>query len=182
MTPSPPDPRIRRGCPGADRTPLAGPESIRPALFLDRDGVINLDRHYVHRVEDFEWVPGVHRAVEMAKEAGMWVVVVTNQSGIERGFYTEPEYLALTRWLVARLPVDLVVHCPHLTGCPARKPGVGMLEAAAEILPIRREGSLLIGDKATDLQAATAFGIPGHLFGPNSGPLDGFLHGLIPQP
>lgn len=167
--------RIRRGCPDGDRAPLeAGP--ARPCAFLDRDGVINEDYGYVNRIEQFVWVPGAKEAVDMLKSQGYWVVVATNQSGIERGYYTEDDFLALSVWLLEQLPVDLILYCPHLDSpCPARKPGAGMLESAASILPICRERSFFVGDKETDMTAAAAFGVPGLMYHSEWGPIDSFL-------
>lgn len=175
--------RIRRGCPGGDRTPLvAGP--LAPCAFLDRDGVLNRDYGYVHRVEDFTWIEGARDAIDLLKARGFWVVVATNQSGIERDFYTEADLIALSQWLMDQAPIDLLLYCPHLTGdCPARKPLPGMLLAAAEILPIKLQGSFFIGDKTGDMEAAAAFGIPGHMFRAEWGPLDSFIieRGLLDQ-
>jgi D-glycero-D-manno-heptose 1,7-bisphosphate phosphatase len=150
----------------------------KPALFLDRDGVINVDRGYVFRPEDFEWVEGAADCVSHFRSSGYSVFVVTNQSGIARNYYTEEQMLALHDWMrgelrLAGADVDAVYHCPfHAEGenpvyrreSDDRKPGPGMLLKAMAEFPVRREGSFLIGDKISDVQAAEAAGLPGFLF------------------
>jgi D-glycero-D-manno-heptose 1,7-bisphosphate phosphatase len=142
--------------------------------------VLNRDFGYVHRVEDFEWMPGALAALARLKEAGYWVAVVTNQSGIERGYYSEEDFLALSAWMVGEAFFDAVLYCPHLTTpCPARKPGTGMLETAARMFPVDKQRSFLVGDKETDLQAASAFGIRPLPYNHTLPPLDEFLEGSI---
>jgi len=150
----------------------------RPALFLDRDGVINVDRNYVYRVEDFEWIEGAVETIKAFNERGWWVFVVTNQSGIARGFYSEEQMQGLHVWLNAELAargarIDRIYHCPyHEDGTIERyrkdsydrKPKPGMLVQAMTDFPVTRERSLLIGDKQADLEAARAAGIRGFLF------------------
>jgi D-glycero-D-manno-heptose 1,7-bisphosphate phosphatase len=144
------------------------PAEPRRAVFLDRDGVINIDRSYVHRWEDFEFVPGAVDAVRRLKAAGYMVVVVTNQAGLARGLYTEAEYAELTRRMRLALSegdadVDAVYHCPHHLGgsvatlsinCECRKPAPGMLLQAARDLNLSLPDSILIGDKPSDIEAA----------------------------
>jgi D-glycero-D-manno-heptose 1,7-bisphosphate phosphatase len=150
----------------------------RPALFLDRDGVINVDRNYVYRVEDFEWVEGAAEAIRKFNERNWWVFVVTNQSGIARGLYEEAQMEALHAWLHAELGkqgarIDRIYHCPfHEEGTIEsyrkdsfdRKPKPGMLIRAMTDFPVIKERSFLIGDKQADLEAAKAAGIRGFLF------------------
>lgn len=93
---------------------------MRKAAFLDRDGVINIDHAYVHKIEEFDWVPGVLEAARALSEAGYLLVVVTNQSGIGRGYYDEAAFTRLTDWMKARFakagaPVAGVYFCPHLS-------------------------------------------------------------------
>jgi D-glycero-D-manno-heptose 1,7-bisphosphate phosphatase len=154
------------------------PGPARPALFLDRDGVINVDRNYVYRVEDFEWVDGAAQAIKAFNDRGWWVFVVTNQSGIARGFYEEAEMEALHVWLGAELAktgarIDRIYHCPfHEEGTIEkyrkdsydRKPKPGMLIRAMTDFPVIKEQSFLIGDKQADLDAAKAAGVRGFLF------------------
>jgi D-glycero-D-manno-heptose 1,7-bisphosphate phosphatase len=150
----------------------------RPALFLDRDGVINIDRGYVSRIEDFEFLPGAPEAIAAFNVRGWWVFVVTNQSGIARGYYTEEDMEALHAEMTERLAghgarLDRIYHCPfHIDGTVERyrkesidrKPGPGMLIRAMTDFPVIRERSFLIGDKESDIAAARAAGVEGFLF------------------
>lgn len=150
----------------------------RPALFLDRDGVINVDRNYVYRVEDFEWVAGARETIARFNAKNWWVLIVTNQSGIARGYYTEDQMQALHDWLLAELAksnahIDRIYHCPfHEDGTIPRytkdsydrKPRPGMLIHAMTDFPVIKEQSFLIGDKQADLDAAKAAGVRGFLF------------------
>jgi D-glycero-D-manno-heptose 1,7-bisphosphate phosphatase len=145
-----------------------------PALFLDRDGVINVDRGYVHLPEHFEFIPGVFEIARFAvHELGWPVVVVTNQAGIGRGYYDEATYQALTRWMCdqfsrANAPIARVYHCPyhpeHGVGAyrldhPWRKPRPGMILQAASDLDLNLAASALIGDALSDMQAGAAAGV-----------------------
>lgn len=142
------------------------------AAFLDRDGVINFDRGYVYRPEDFEWVPGIFEAARRLTEAGFLIVVVTNQSGIGRGFYSERQFLELTDWMRSvfaheGVPIADVLWCPHhptqakgiyRTTCNCRKPAPGMLLSAAQRLGIDLTKSVIFGDKPSDMAAGFAAG------------------------
>ena len=148
--------------------------NLRPAAFLDRDGVINLDRGYVFRAADFEFVPGVFEAAAALQRLGFALVVITNQSGIGRGLYSEIDFLALTRWMRGRFEehsvhIDGVFYCPHhptdalghyRRECDCRKPAAGLLLRAARELDLDLARSAMFGDRASDLQAAAAAGIP----------------------
>lgn len=143
------------------------------ALFLDRDGVINVDHGYVHRREDFEFLPGIFDLVRAARGSGHRVVVVTNQSGIGRLLYTEADFAALTQWMLgefaaAGAPLDRVYHCPshptegigaYRVDSPMRKPGPGMLLAARDDLGLDLAASTLLGDRASDIAAGRAAGV-----------------------
>lgn len=145
----------------------------RPALFLDRDGVINVDHGYVHTPEAFEFVEGIFELVASANRNGYLVVVVTNQAGIGRGFYSELVFHALTKWMKARFAehggiIDAVYFCPyhseHGIGeyrrhSEFRKPAPGMLRQAQSELSINMEQSILIGDKPSDMVAGYAAGV-----------------------
>ena len=145
----------------------------RQAAFLDRDGVINRDRAYVSRWEDFEFVPGAVDAMRRLKQAGYALVVVTNQSGIARGYYSEAQYQALTAAMQQALAnagaaVDAVYHCPHhpkgkvaelAIDCDCRKPAPGMILRAAKELNLSLPDSILVGDKPSDIEAARAAGV-----------------------
>lgn len=143
------------------------------AVFLDRDGVINVDRHYLHRIDHFEFVAGVPQALQRLQQAGWKLVVVTNQSGIARGLYTEDDYQRLTQHMQALLAaagvtLDAVLHCPHLpdgpvpayrAACECRKPAPGMLQQAARELDLDLARSVMVGDKGSDLLAGRRAGV-----------------------
>lgn len=151
----------------------AGESAGRKAAFLDRDGVINLDRAYVHRWDEFEFVPGAVEAMRRLREAGYTLVVVTNQSGLARGMYTEAQYQALTtqmRQALAEAGAEVagVYHCPHhpkgkvpelAVDCDCRKPEPGMILQAAKELGLSLADSIMVGDKPSDIQAARAAGV-----------------------
>lgn len=170
---------------------------LRPAAFLDRDGVLNHDIGYCHRIEDLVWVEGAGAFVALLNRLGYFVFVVTNQSGVARGFYDEPAVHALHAAMGADLArvgarIDAFYHCPHHPDgtvpayrreCGCRKPAPGLITAALAAWPVDRTRSFLIGDKPSDLAAAAAAGVPGHLF--PGGDLLAFgrhLPGLAPHP
>jgi D-glycero-D-manno-heptose 1,7-bisphosphate phosphatase len=143
------------------------------AVFLDRDGVINLDKAYVHRWDDFEFLPGSVEAMHRLHRAGYILIVVTNQAGIARGYYTEGQFEILTAAMIGYLAaagvvITAVYHCPHHPAgtvpllsvvCDCRKPAPGMLLAAAREHGVDLAQSILVGDKASDLEAARAAGV-----------------------
>ncbi len=145
------------------------------AVFLDRDGVINQDTGCVSCVDDFHFIDGTIEALQILKKKGYCLVVVTNQSGIARGYFTEEQFVSLTEWMdwsLADRDVDLdgIYFCPHhptagvgeyRQECNCRKPAPGMLLDAAKDLKIDLANSYMVGDKAGDLQAAKAAGV-GH--------------------
>lgn len=145
----------------------------RKAAFIDRDGVINQERAYVYRIEDFVFVPDAIDALRDLQAAGYLLVVVTNQSGIARGLYTEADYERITvymreRLLEAGVRLDAVQHCPHLPDaavehyrldCGCRKPRAGMLQSAITALDIDVSASILIGDRASDVEAGRVAGV-----------------------
>lgn len=144
-----------------------------PALFLDRDGVINVDHGYVHRPDQVEFCDGIFDLVRAARERGLAVVVVTNQAGIGRGHYSERDFEMLCDWMHRRFaaadaPLDRFYHCPdhpvHGIGryrreSDWRKPGPGMLLQAARDLGLDLPASVLVGDKETDIQAGLRAGV-----------------------
>jgi len=154
------------------------PGPRRPAAFLDRDGVLNIDHGYAYRPEQIEWVEGAAEAVRLLNEAGYYVLVVTNQSGVARGFYDEAAVQSLHAHMQDILSrhgarIDAFYYCPHhpdgsiksfAVQCRCRKPGPGMLEQAAREWPIDIGASFLIGDRDHDLAAAAAFDIRGIKF------------------
>ncbi|PLY08281.1 MAG: D-glycero-beta-D-manno-heptose-1,7-bisphosphate 7-phosphatase [Desulfuromonas sp.] len=145
----------------------------RPAVFLDRDGTINVEKDYLYKVEDFEFIPGAPEAIKRLKDAGYLVVVVTNQSGVARGYYTLADVDRLHDHLSASLlsyqtSVDGFYVCPHhpnagdseLTGdCSCRKPSPGMLLAAACDLNVDLARSWMVGDKLADIEAGLQAGV-----------------------
>ena len=151
---------------------------IRPAAFLDRDGVLNVDRGYVHRIGDLEWMATAPAAVRLLNHAGYYVFVVTNQAGIARGLYQEAAVNLLHAHMQDHLKlegarIDAFYYCPHhpegvvkefALQCRCRKPEPGMLEQAARDWRIDRDRSFLIGDRDGDLAAAAAFNIRGIKF------------------
>jgi D-glycero-D-manno-heptose 1,7-bisphosphate phosphatase len=150
----------------------------RPAAFLDRDGVLNLDHGYVHKIDDLDWVDGAQRAIKALNDAGHYVFVVTNQAGVARGYYDLERVHDFHRHMNAQLRdvgahIDAFEYCPyHPDGCvpeyafPSRrrKPQPGMLLDLMARWPVNLERSFLVGDKTSDLDAARAAGVKGFLF------------------
>lgn len=136
------------------------------AIFLDRDGVINIDKQYVARIEDFEFQNGIFDLLHFFQDAGYLLIVVTNQSGIGRGYYTQQDFDTLTQWKLKRLEdtgiyIDKIYHCPHApeAACSCRKPAPGMLTAAQEEFQIDMQASWMIGDKKSDIDAGKNAGV-----------------------
>lgn len=146
---------------------------MKPAVFLDRDGVINVDHGYVSRPEQFSFIDGIFEACQHFAALGYTLIVVTNQSGIGRGYYTEADFLSLTRWMTERfaehgVTITGVYWCPHhpvqaqgayQRECDCRKPAPGMILQAAAEHGIDLARSWMLGDKAADMQAAAAAGV-----------------------
>lgn len=136
------------------------------AAFLDRDGVINHDHGYIGRPEDFELVDGVPEALQMLRNAGYALIIVSNQSGIGRGYYTEADYQRVTAYMCELLfphdiAFDAIVHCPHgpEERCDCRKPLPGMLIEGASRVGAYLAESVLFGDKPSDIAAGRAAGV-----------------------
>ena len=143
------------------------------AVFLDRDGVINLEKDYVYRISDFVFIDGVFEACIKLIHAGYKIIIITNQAGIGRGYYTEQDYLDLTDWMLEQfrlhgIDITAVYHCPHhpehglgdyLRACQCRKPEPGMLLLAADEHELDLASSILVGDKLSDIQAAKTAGV-----------------------
>lgn len=155
---------------------VAGPVARRPGapvLFLDRDGVINVNHGYVHTAERTEWVAGILPLLGEAARLGYQVVVATNQAGIARGLYSIDEFIAYTHWqhqqlLEAGAPLLGTWFCPHhptaglgefKLDCLCRKPGPGMLLKTMEHFPLDPAQALFVGDKVSDMQAGAAAGV-----------------------
>ena len=143
------------------------------ALFLDRDGVINVDRHYVWRIEDFEFLPGIFELCRVAIHGGLLPIVITNQAGIGRGYYTEADFRRLDDWMHERFRERGVIiartyHCPYhpTEGIGEyrresfdRKPNPGMILRAQADFDLDLDRSVLVGDKESDIQAGRAAGV-----------------------
>ncbi|WP_420562500.1 D-glycero-alpha-D-manno-heptose-1,7-bisphosphate 7-phosphatase [Thalassobaculum sp.] len=168
------------------------PETERsPAVFLDRDGVLNVDTGFAHRPDQIAWVAGAPAAVARLNAAGYRVFVVTNQSGVARGLYGTEEVEGLHRWMGETLlgqgaRIDDWRYCPYhpehqsvrfADKASWRKPAPGMLLDLMETWPVDRAGSFMIGDKQSDMAAAAAAGIDGYLF--EAGDLDSFVAGIL---
>jgi D-glycero-D-manno-heptose 1,7-bisphosphate phosphatase len=135
-------------------------------IFLDRDGVINKEVNYLHKIMDCEFIPGIFEACNYFQNIGFKIIIITNQSGIARGFFGESDYQNLTEWIIQQFKlnnVDLldVFHCPHVadSGCNCRKPKPGMFIAAKKKYNINMKESWAIGDSERDITAASLAGI-----------------------
>lgn len=134
--------------------------------FLDRDGVINNDTGYTHKIDDFIFTDGCIAALKTLQTSDYKIIVVTNQSGIGRGYYSETDYQTLTHWYCEQLEqqgvcISDVFHCPHAPedNCSCRKPAEGLFLQAARRYNIDFSQSLMVGDKLSDLQAAQKAGV-----------------------
>lgn len=150
----------------------------KPAVFFDRDGTLNLDHGYVHTKDKFQWLEGAREAVKLANDRGYLVLVITNQSGIGRGYYDEDHFADFSAWINSELRksgahLDATYRCPHhpteargeyLKACGCRKPEPGMILQATEEWDIDPAGSVLFGDKESDIEAARRAGIRGVLY------------------
>jgi D-glycero-D-manno-heptose 1,7-bisphosphate phosphatase len=153
---------------------MSDPHMTRKALFLDRDGIINLERDYVHKAADFTFVDGIFDLCRAAGRHGFLPVVITNQSGIARGLYTEADFAVLTNWMIEKFAVEgvtiaRVYHCPYHPEATVeryrcdhadRKPSPGMILRARDELQLDLSASMLIGDRLTDIEAGRRAGIP----------------------
>lgn len=137
---------------------------MNKAIFLDRDGTINVDKEYLNIIEDFEYLPGVIKGLKLLQDAGYKLIIITNQSGIARGYYTEDDFLKLNEWMVKDLKangisISKVYYCPHhpeskieryRVDCDCRKPKLGMYKKAIREFDIDLSQSWTIGDKLRD--------------------------------
>jgi D-glycero-D-manno-heptose 1,7-bisphosphate phosphatase len=155
---------------------------MRPAVFFDRDGVLNVDDGYVFEPSKINWINGAADAISAVNRAGYFAFVVTNQSGLARGLYEERHVRALHSWMSGELGkfgavIDAFEYCPHhpegmvadyRRTCECRKPKPGMINSLVRRYSVDITTSFLIGDKQSDMAAAAAAGLSGHLFsGPN---------------
>ena len=167
-------------------------EMKRPAVFFDRDGVLNEDSGYVFEISKLKWIDGAREAIKIANDAGYFVFVITNQSGVARGLYEEIQIEELHRWMADDLlkigaHIDAFEYCPYHPDAlidryrqvsQRRKPAPGMINDLLDRFPVDVSRSILIGDKPSDLEAARAAGVQGYLY--SNGHLAQFLRPLLP--
>ena len=151
---------------------------MRKTVFFDRDGVLNVERNYLYKIEEFQWQTDAVAAIKLLQAQDYRIIVVTNQSGVARGYYNEADVSKLHNYMQSQLAlqqtrIDAFYYCPHLPDasraeyaqeCDCRKPGPGMILKAMQEHEVLKEQSFLIGDKESDLQAAQAAGIRGYLY------------------
>lgn len=142
-------------------------------VFLDRDGTINIEKNYLYRIEDFEFIPGAEKAISMLNRSGYQVVVVSNQAGVARGYYTVKDVDKLHNFINVRLKdygahIDQFFFCPHhpeaglgeyKTECNCRKPKIGMFLQAEKIYQVDKNHSWMIGDNTSDIEAGQRYGV-----------------------
>ncbi len=135
-------------------------------IFLDRDGVINKEVEYLFRISDFEFIEGIFDACLYFHHLGYKIIIISNQSGIARGYYNKNDYLKLTEWMLSQfnnngIKILDTFYCPHYPeeNCECRKPKPGMFIEAKDKYNIRMKDSWMIGDKETDIKAANLAGI-----------------------
>ena len=131
------------------------------ALFLDRDGIINIDHGYVSKIEDFTFTEGIFELLHLFTQKGYLLFIITNQSGLGRGYYTLQDFDTLTSWMLSVLnthdiTIEKVAYCPHApeASCHCRKPQTGMIKDILKYYPIDLTNSWLIGDKQSDIDLA----------------------------
>lgn len=141
---------------------------MQKALFLDRDGVINVEKDYLYKIDDFEFVDGIVELCRYYQDNGYKIFVVTNQSGIARGYYSDDDFAKLSEWMIkefAKYGIDIanVYYCPHhpdISGeCECRKPKPKMLLDAKKEFDLDMKNSIMIGDKQRDIEAAINAGV-----------------------
>ncbi len=141
---------------------------MKKALFLDRDGVVNVEKDYLYKIEDFEFINGIFELCRYYENMGYLIFVVTNQSGIARKYYTEKDFITLSNWMSKEflkhgIEISKVYHCPHhpdISGeCSCRKPKSGMLLEAKNEFEIDMKNSIIIGDKERDIEAGLNAGL-----------------------
>ncbi|RRS31261.1 MAG: hypothetical protein P794_04225 [Epsilonproteobacteria bacterium (ex Lamellibrachia satsuma)] len=130
-------------------------------LFIDRDGIINIDHGYTYKIGSFEFMPGIFDLLSLFQSKGYQIFIITNQSGIGRGYYTLDDFEKLTDWMIKELKqkgifIEKVFYCPHSPEekCSCRKPNIGMVEQALEEFDIDLKHSWMIGDKQSDIDLA----------------------------
>ena len=142
---------------------------MEKVVFFDRDGVINVEKNYLFKIEDFEFIDKEFQTFKYLQDLGYKLVIITNQSGIDRGKYTHDDFRVLNEWMIEQfqahgITIDGVYYCPHhpdFSGdCICRKPKIGMIKEAANTLEIDFHNSWLVGDKDSDIQTAINAHIP----------------------
>lgn len=135
---------------------------MKKALFLDRDGVINIEKNYLYKIADFEFIDGLFSTCQHFQELGYLLIIITNQAGIARGKYSENDFACLNEWMLKQFAdqgilISKVYYCPHhpeFTGvCRCRKPNPGMILQAQQEFDLDLSRSILVGDKEGDIQA-----------------------------
>jgi D-glycero-D-manno-heptose 1,7-bisphosphate phosphatase len=145
-------------------------EPARPCVFIDRDGTLNVEKNYLHRYEDWEWIPGSVEMLRQLRDAGFLTIVVTNQAGVGRGYYDEAAIERLHTLVDKELRaagsgIDAYYYCPHhpqygeVRDCDCRKPAPGMLLKAQRQWNVALEHSWMVGDKLSDIKAGLAAGV-----------------------
>lgn len=139
---------------------------MKKAIFLDRDGVINIDKNYVYKISDFEFVPKIFDILKYLQDLDYLLFIITNQSGIGRGYYTKEDFFKLTDWMINELKKSNIViyqveFCPHhpMENCKCRKPKMGMIENILKNYDVDLSNSWLIGDNLSDIDCARNAGI-----------------------
>ena len=141
---------------------------MNKALFLDRDGVVNKEKNYLYKIEDFEFIDGVFETCRYFQDRGYLIIIITNQAGISRGKYTEEDFETLTKWMIKEfekenIKISKVYHCPHhpdFSGeCECRKPKPKMILDAQKEFDIDLENFILVGDKNSDIEAGINAGV-----------------------
>jgi len=142
----------------------------KKVIFLDRDGVINQEVNYLHKIENFKFINGVFKSLRVLQELGYDFIVITNQSGIGRGLYSEEDYLLLDKWMKKEFEKNGVrilysIHCPHTPKqkCDCRKPKPGMFIKCFKLFEISKDDSWMVGDSERDIEAAMNAGITNNI-------------------
>jgi len=143
---------------------------MNKAIFLDRDGVINIEKEYLYKIEDFEFIDGVFKACKYFISKGYMIFIITNQSGIGRGYYSKHDFNILTQWMLNKfqnsgIKITDINYCPHLPtdGCKCRKPSPNMILDFVQQYNIDLTRSWLIGDKQSDIDSAINANIDNHI-------------------
>ena len=147
------------------------------AVFLDRDGTLNYEKNYVHKIEDFEFIPGALDALKLLTDSDMKIYIITNQAGIARGYFTEGQFHELTKYMISYLKkmgckIEEVLYCPHhpdgvvpeyTQTCLCRKPNTKLIEDVIRKEDLNADEIALIGDRNTDIEAGLKLGLTTYL-------------------